>query len=155
MSLNQVQKQSGFTIVELLIVIVIIAILAAISIFGYNGFINRGKASAAQQLSSQVSKKVEAYNAVEGAYPTFAEFQNNRKVGETTGSNTAAQEARLDNTASISSTAPTSTGGESVVRYLKCTAGGAQVGWYDFSKTANQVTYVGLGGAASGTTACT
>lgn len=40
------QKQAGFTIVELLIVIVVIAILAAITIVAYNGIQNRAKASA-------------------------------------------------------------------------------------------------------------
>jgi len=40
------QKQSGFTIVELLIVVVVIAILAAITIVAYNGIQNRAKSSA-------------------------------------------------------------------------------------------------------------
>mgnify|MGYP006209457325 CR=1 FL=1 len=37
------QKQTGFTIVELLIVIVVIAILAAVSIVAYNGIQDRAK----------------------------------------------------------------------------------------------------------------
>ena len=36
-------KKSGFTIVELLIVIVVIGILAAITIVSYNGIQNRSK----------------------------------------------------------------------------------------------------------------
>lgn len=51
------QKQ-GFTIVELLIVVVVIAILAAITIVAYNGIQNRAKQSAAAQLLSQVQKKI-------------------------------------------------------------------------------------------------
>jgi type IV pilus assembly protein PilA len=56
-------RQSGFTIVELLIVVVIIAILAAITIVAYNGIQNRAKASAAQSAANSAIKKAEAYNA--------------------------------------------------------------------------------------------
>lgn len=64
------QKQKGFTIVELLIVVVVIAILAAVTIVAYNGISNRAKASAAASLASQVQKKLELY-AVDNAeqYP--------------------------------------------------------------------------------------
>jgi len=55
------QHQRGFTIVELLIVVVVIAILAAITIVAYNGIQNRAKQSAAQSLVSQANKKILAY----------------------------------------------------------------------------------------------
>ena len=55
-------KNSGFTIVELLIVIVVIAILAAISIVAYNGVQGRAKASAAQTVATNIAKKAEIYN---------------------------------------------------------------------------------------------
>jgi prepilin-type N-terminal cleavage/methylation domain-containing protein len=51
-------KQNGFTIVELLIVVVVIAILAAITIVSYNGIQNKAKESAAQSAASQVAKKI-------------------------------------------------------------------------------------------------
>ena len=53
--------RDAFTIVELLIVIVIIAILAAITIISYVGIQNRAKASAAQTLLSQTVSKVKLY----------------------------------------------------------------------------------------------
>ncbi len=52
------KKQTGFTIVELLIVVVVIAILAAITIVAYNGIQNRAKSSALQSMVSQTAKKV-------------------------------------------------------------------------------------------------
>lgn len=50
----------GFTIVELLIVIVVIAILAAITIVAYNGISQRAKESVAQSEAAQVGKKLAA-----------------------------------------------------------------------------------------------
>lgn len=65
--------QKGFTIVELLIVVVIIGILAAIVIVAYNGLTNRAKQSSAQTTASTIAKKAETYNAELGVYPpTFA-----------------------------------------------------------------------------------
>ena len=56
-------KNQGFTIVELLIVVVVIAILAAITIVSYNGITSRANNSSAKSAASNVAKKVEAYAA--------------------------------------------------------------------------------------------
>ena len=63
------KTRSGFTIVELLIVIVIIAILAAITVVAYNGIQQRARDSAATQLASQAGRKILAYQALNGTYP--------------------------------------------------------------------------------------
>lgn len=62
-------KNSGFTIVELLIVIVVIGILAAITIIGYTGLTARANDS--QRLSdiTALSKALELYYNTEGQYP--------------------------------------------------------------------------------------
>lgn len=56
-------RRDGFTIVELLIVIVIIGILAAITIVAFNGVQNRAKTAAIQSSVSQANKKILAYAA--------------------------------------------------------------------------------------------
>ena len=63
------QQSRGFTIVELLIVIVVIAILAAISIVAYNGIQQRARNTTNADSASQLKTKVEAWNSVMGAYP--------------------------------------------------------------------------------------
>lgn len=56
-------KQAGFTIVELLIVIIVIAILAAITLVAYNGITNKAKQSGAQSAVAQANQKVLVYMA--------------------------------------------------------------------------------------------
>jgi len=94
MQTNINSNKRGFTIVELLIVIVVIAILAAISIVAYNGIQNRGKTSAGAALAGQIVKKAEAYNTIQSSYPTAAELIGNYDKGTTTAS-TKTQEASL------------------------------------------------------------
>ncbi len=62
-------KNQGFTLVELLIVIVIIAILTVVSLVAYNGLQNQAKTSAAKSTVDTVAKKAELYNTEEGKYP--------------------------------------------------------------------------------------
>lgn len=63
---------SGFTIVELLIVIVVIAILAAITIVAYNGIQNRTNDAAIQADLANYAKKAELFNIDNGTYPANA-----------------------------------------------------------------------------------
>ncbi len=64
-------KSRGFTIVELLIVVVVIAILAAITIVSYNGISRQAKNSALQSDIASAIKKIEAAKVTSGtgSYP--------------------------------------------------------------------------------------
>lgn len=57
-------KQSGFTLVELLIVIVVIAILAAISIVAYNGIQERARDSRRASDIAQIKKALLTYDSI-------------------------------------------------------------------------------------------
>ncbi len=63
------QKKHGFTIVELLIVIVVIGILAAITIVAYNGIQGRARDTQRVQDLQSIVKALEAYKVIHGFYP--------------------------------------------------------------------------------------
>lgn len=62
-------RRSGFTIVELLIVIVVIGILAAISIVAYNGIQTRATDTITKSDVAQAGKQLEVDKATTGSYP--------------------------------------------------------------------------------------
>ena len=64
------KKQTGFTIVELLIVIVVIAILAAITIVAYNGVQERARDTRRAQDLANIYKALLVYEAVNGGVPS-------------------------------------------------------------------------------------
>lgn len=63
------KKQNGFTIVELLIVIVVIGILAAITIVAYNGIQQRGRDAQRKSDIASLQKALELYHADQDGYP--------------------------------------------------------------------------------------
>lgn len=123
------KDERGFTIVELLIVIVVIAILAAIVIVAYNGIQNRAKTQSAQAAAANMQKKIEAYNAATGSYPlgaASAAALNTTLNGQT--------ESALG---TLAVGTPSSTNYNTTVQVEYCTAGatGIRLGWYDFASS--------------------
>ena len=62
--------KQGFTIVELVIVIVVIAILAAISIVAYNGIQQRARDTQRKSDVATLTKALELYYTDNGSYPS-------------------------------------------------------------------------------------
>jgi prepilin-type N-terminal cleavage/methylation domain-containing protein len=67
---DQASSRRGFTIVELLIVIVVIAILAAITIVAYTGISQRAIAASLQSDLDNASKQLKLFQVDNSAYPT-------------------------------------------------------------------------------------
>lgn len=67
---DKLTRRDGFTIVELLIVIVVIAILAAITIVSYNGITRRATEAALQTNLTTARTKLELDRARDGSYTT-------------------------------------------------------------------------------------
>src|SRR5665811_13367 len=63
--------QRGFTIVELLIVIVVIGILAAITIVAYNGIQRSARNAQTASAIEAYKKGLMAYAVINGAYPIY------------------------------------------------------------------------------------
>ena len=63
------KMQKGFTLIELMIVVAIIAILAAIALPAYQDYVARAQVSEAMSLTSGAKTAVVEYYADKGAYP--------------------------------------------------------------------------------------
>lgn len=83
-------NQKGFTLFELIVVMMIIAILTAVSIVGYNGFVQRAKDTKSEEMINQIkldlyleTSTVPHQAAVTGGdVYVFFDYENDRFVFE-------------------------------------------------------------------------
>ena len=68
--INRKRSDRGFTIVELLVVITVIGILAAITIVSYTGITAKANTTTALTNAQSAQNIAEIYNAQNGNYPT-------------------------------------------------------------------------------------
>ena len=64
------RKPTGFTIVELLVVIVVIGILAAITVVAFNGVQTRAHNTKVQSALTQAHRHLQLYASENGSYPS-------------------------------------------------------------------------------------
>ena len=70
-------KQKGFTIVELLIVIVVIGILAALVVTTFSGIQQKARDKERQTDIGALHSQLEAYYAQNGSYPAMSDINDN------------------------------------------------------------------------------
>jgi type IV pilus assembly protein PilA len=112
-TISKARNRKGFTLIELMIVVAIIIVLAAIAIPNYLKMVVRARKSAVMSDMKAIGTALEAYNTDWGGYPD---------ITITAGDNWAAFESALDGDGSDStnSSSNTSLTGETgPIRYIK------------------------------------
>jgi len=61
-------KQSGFTLLELMIVVVIVGVLAAVAVPAFGSYVKRARASEATDFLSEIRQRQESYRSEFGQY---------------------------------------------------------------------------------------
>ena len=121
-------KNQGFTLVELLIVIVIIAILTVVSLVAYNGLQNQAKTSTAKSAADAVAKKAELYNTAESEYPA--------NLTELTNTATSGEPYYLDASTVKSGSVASAPEEANTIEYSVCPDNkGAKIKYYNFSES--------------------
>jgi len=159
------KHRQGFTIVDLLIVVVVIAILAAITIVSYNGITNQANTSSAASTAAIVKKKAELF-LIDGptkSYPRAASYLTGTADIVTQPVNTRTSPSNTwyvpPTNITISQYIPNASNGKNTISYYACghkgtgappnsiaemsTITGAKIFYYDFSKSQHIILEIG------------
>ena len=155
-----VTRIRGFTIVELLVVIVVITILASITLVSYTGMQQKAKTNSGATLAQDVASKLQVFRTTNGFWPTYCQFTTNTTDGHgpipcTTGSISAGDDAKLDDpSVLVYSSSATGTGysaaqanGNNAIGYYLCDATtGVDLFYVDYTNNSTLITQkVGTG----------
>lgn len=145
------KKQTGFTIVELLIVVVVIAILAAITIVAYNGIQNQAKNSQMVSAVGTYVKAIQSYNSLNASVPmTVNGIHCFNGQSCWSGTDVTASQTLRTNLGQIISAMPTFPEGHAALITYGTTTdtvnGGNYTGWYVLFEVTGTNTCPDIGG---------
>lgn len=140
--------QSGFTLIELMIVVAIIAILAAIAIPQYRKYVQKSNRATAKSALLDLSRREETYYSTNNSYTL-----NLTSLGYTNITNNQIQVPNSNNpTYTISFTAPASSGSSAATYTASAAPTGSQTddgcGTYSVDYLGNQLPTTTSGGSS-------
>ena len=74
-------RHTGFTLIELMIVVAIVGLLASIAIPAYRDYLARSQAAEAQVILSSIKSPIKEYWLVHGTLPMLGDLRNYRDSG--------------------------------------------------------------------------
>lgn len=145
------KTHQGFTIVELLIVIVVIGILSVITVVSYTGITASAKKSTSLSTADQVKIKSTIWSTLNGSFPDLAQLRTNSLAPpniDTAGGGAGPIEAKLSSPSiAIGATIDaTRADNGKTVYYAPCWDGtklsGATISYWDFTGSGSAVSII-------------